>query len=329
MRFSRWSVVAVFAAFALLEGGLSPDHPGLKQATSWLVEQQIMTGGDWQVKNSCPPGGWAFEFVNTQYPDVDDSAMILSTLHRLSSNQTSGLECAMQRGMDWVLSMQSNSGGWAAFDRNNDLLILNRIPFADHEAMVDYPTADVTGGVLEAMGYFGFDKSHPRAAKGIAFLQGVQEPDGCWWGRWGVNYIYGTWRVLRGLINIGENPKAPYIQAALRWLKEHQNADGGWGETCESYTNPELRGQGPSTPSQTAWALMALMAGDGEDTPELRRGIQYLLNTQKPDGTWEELYFTGTGFPKHFFIRYHNYRVYFPLMALGQYLKRIEDRALP
>jgi squalene-hopene/tetraprenyl-beta-curcumene cyclase len=314
-------------ALALMEGGLPPDHPALKLATSWLVQQQIFTGGDWQVRNSCAPGGWAFEFVNTRYPDVDDSAVVLSTLHCLGSDQIEGLEDAKQRGMDWVLSMQSSSGGWAAFDRDNHMVILNRIPFADQEAMVDDPSADVTGRVLEAMGYLGFDKSHPRAAKGIEFLRTLQEPDGCWWGRWGVNYIYGTWGVLRGLINIGEDPKAPCIQAALRWLKGCQNDDGGWGETCESYARPEFRGQGPSTPSQTAWALMALMAGGEEESTAVRQGIQYLLNTQKPDGSWEERYFTGTGFPKHFFIRYHNYRNCFPLMALGQYLRKLKDHS--
>jgi squalene-hopene/tetraprenyl-beta-curcumene cyclase len=313
-------------ALALLEAGLPPDHPALKRAASWLVSQQIMTGGDWQVKNCCTPGGWAFEFVNTQYPDVDDSAVVLTTLHRLSSDHSNGVESAKQKGMEWVLNMQSNSGGWAAFDRNNDMVILNRIPFADHGAMVDYPTADVSGRVLEAMGYLGFDKSHPQAAKGIQFLRELQEPDGCWWGRWGVNYIYGTWGVLRGLISIGENPKAPWIQAAVKWLKEHQNDDGGWGETCESYANPELRGQGPSTPSQTAWALMALLVAGEENSPEVHRGIQHLLNTQKPDGAWEELHFTGTGFPEHFFIRYHNYRNCFPLMALGQYLSKVEEK---
>jgi squalene-hopene/tetraprenyl-beta-curcumene cyclase len=314
-------------ALALLEGGLSPDHPALKQVTSWLVRQQIFSGGDWQVKNCCPPGGWAFEFVNTQYPDVDDSAVILSTLQRLSSNQTDGIEHAMQRGMDWVLSMQSSCGGWAAFDRDNHMVMLNRIPFADTEAMIDEATADVTGRVLEAMGYFGLDKSYPQAKQGIQFLKDLQEPDGCWWGRWGVNYIYGTWGVLRGLIWIGEDPQAPWIQAAIGWLKEHQNDDGGWGETCESYAKPELRGQGPSTASQTAWALMGLMAGGEDDSHEVRRGIQYLINTQRPDGTWEELFFTGTGFPKHFFIRYHNYRNCFPLMALGQYLQKLESLA--
>lgn len=308
---------------ALLEGGLPAGHPALQKAGAWLVGKQVLTGGDWQVKNCCPPGGWAFEFVNTQYPDVDDSAVVLNALHRLGSCGQCDVSEALRRGMNWVLSMQSSNGGWAAFDRDNDMMILNRIPFADQEAMVDNASADVTGRVLEAMGQFGYPRTHPRAAAGIQFLKDQQEPDGCWWGRWGVNYIYGTWCAMRGLIGIGEDPRAPYIQAALRWVKEHQNQDGGWGETCESYADPGLRGQGPSTPSQTAWALMTLLAGGEEGSQEVDRGIQYLLNTQKPDGTWNEEYFTGTGFPRHFYIRYHNYRNCFPLMALGQYLRKV------
>lgn len=315
-------------ALALFEAGCPKEHPALQKAISWLVGKQVLCGGDWQVKNCCPPGGWAFEFVNNQYPDVDDSAVVLNALQRIGSPSIEGLECAKKRGMEWVLSMQSTNGGWAAFDRNNDMLILNRIPFADQEAMVDYATADVTGRVLEAMGYMGYDRSHPRAVKGIDFLKNLQEPDGCWWGRWGVNYIYGTWCVVRGLVMIGEDPRAPYLQATVRWLKEHQNEDGGWGETCASYAHPELRGQGPSTASQTAWALMALLALGEAQSPEVRRGVQYLLNTQKSDGTWEELYFTGTGFPNHFYIRYHNYRNCFPLMALGQYMRK-SKRAEP
>ncbi len=313
-------------ALALMESGMPPTHPTLQRVQQWLIQRQVKTGGDWQVKNCCPPGGWAFEFVNTQYPDVDDSAVVLSALHRLGSTPCAGLEESKSRGMEWVLSMQSSCGGWAAFDRDNTMTILNRIPFADQEAMVDYPTADVTGRVLEAMGYYGYQRSHPRAQKAIRFLKDLQEPDGCWWGRWGVNYIYGTWSVLRGLIGIGEDPKLPYIQAALQWVKDHQNPDGGWGETCESYCRPELRGQGPSTPSQTAWAVMALLAGGEHGSPEVRKGVQYLLRNQQPDGTWEEIHFTGTGFPNHFYIRYHNYRNCFPLMALGQYLQTLRDR---
>lgn len=311
---------------ALHEAAIPADHPALQKAARWLVENQVLTGGDWQVKNDFPPGGWAFEFVNTHYPDIDDSAVILYTLQRLSNCPCDGLLHAKTRGMEWCLSMQSTSGGWAAFDKDNTMVILNRIPFADQEAMVDYPTADVTARMLEAMGHFGYDRSHPRARRAIRFLRRLQESDGSWWGRWGVNYIYGTWGVLRGLISIGEDPSSPYIQAAVGWLKEHQNADGGWGEACESYARPELRGQGPSTASQTAWALMGLLAAGQARSPEVVRGVRYLLETQQPDGTWEELYFTGTGFPNHFYIRYHNYRNCFPLMALGQYVRALKGQ---
>ncbi len=308
---------------ALLDAGISPEDPALEKAANWLAQNQVLTGGDWQVKNNAPPGGWAFEFYNTHYPDVDDSAVVLSALNRFDPDKVEGLEQAKVRGMEWCLSMQSSSGGWAAFDKDNTLVILNRIPFADQEAMVDYPTVDVTGRVLEAMVYLGYDRRHPRAQKGIRFVKELQETDGAWWGRWGVNYVYGTWSVLKGLIAIGEDPKSAYIRAAVRWLKDHQNPDGGWGETCETYEKPELCGQGPSTPSQTAWALMALIACGEEKSPEVSRGVQYLIRTQRADGTWEELYFTGTGFPKHFYIRYHNYRNCFPLMALGHYLRAL------
>lgn len=311
-------------ALAFLEAGVPPEHPHLIKATEWLIRNQVTTGGDWQIKNPSPPGGWAFEFTNNFYPDVDDSAVVLQTLYRMRSSGCAGIESAMERGMAWCLSMQGSTGGWAAFDKDNELVILNRIPFADQEAMVDFATADVTGRMLEAMGLFGFDRSHHRAEKGIRFLKDRQEADGAWWGRWGVNYIYGTWSALRGLVGIGEDPKAPYIQAAVHWIKQHQNGDGGWGETCRSYEDPALRGQGPSTPSQTAWALMALLVCGEYDSPEVRKGVQYLLRTQRPDGTWDEKEFTGTGFPKHFFIRYHNYRNCFPLMALGQYLHWIK-----
>ena len=308
---------------ALMEAGYPPQHSAIRKAILWLASKQITTGGDWQVKANCPPGGWAFEFVNTHYPDVDDTAVVLMALQRAGSDGFDGLEQAWRRGMEWCLGMQSTSGGWGAFDRDNDMLILNRIPFADQEAMVDYPTVDVTGRVLEAMSHCGYIRSHPQAQKAIRFIRNNQEPDGSWWGRWGVNHIYGTWSALRGLIAIGEDPGAAYIQAAVRWLKDHQNADGGWGETCESYKNPAMRGRGPSTASQTAWALMGLIVCGEENSPEVRKGIEYLVDTQRVDGTWEEKYYTGTGFPNHFYIRYHNYRNCFPLMALGQYLRKL------
>ncbi len=310
-------------ALALKEAGVPAGHPALRKAVRWLMNKQITEGGDWQVKNCCLPGGWAFEFVNNRYPDVDDSAVVLMALHRMRLESDDAMECVIKRGMDWCISMQSSNGGWAAFDRDNVMTILNRIPFADHEAMVDDPSVDVSGRVLEAMGLMGFKSSYPVARRGIRFIRGLQEKDGSWWGRWGVNYIYGTWSVLRGLVSIGEDPKSDYIQKAVRWLKDHQKPDGSWGETCESYSDGSLRGKGESTPSQTAWALMGLLVCGEEDSPEVRKGIDYLIKTQQPDGTWEEKHFTGTGFPRHFYILYQNYRNCFPLMALGQYLQRI------
>lgn len=314
-------------ALAMLEAGVPPENPVLEKSARWLMVQQILTGGDWQVKNSCRPGGWAFEFFNSWYPDVDDSAVVLNALKRFSPQRCEGLEATMKRGLEWCISMQSTNGGWAAFDRDNGMEILNRIPFADQEAMVDPPTADVSGRMLEAMGTFGYDRTHPVARKALKFVKGLQEKDGSWWGRWGVNYIYGTWSVLRGLACIGEDLDSRCVQNAVNWLKCVQNPDGGWGETCDSYKYPELRGQGPSTPSQTAWAIMGLLAGGEGNSPEVSKGVQYLVRTQKADGTWDEIWFTGTGFPKHFYIRYHNYRNCFPLMALGQYMRELKEKA--
>jgi squalene-hopene/tetraprenyl-beta-curcumene cyclase len=311
-------------SMALMDAGIPSTHPAVHKATGWLLKHQITSGGDWQVKNDCEPGGWAFEFVNNFYPDVDDSAVILSVLGRLEPEQHEGLEVSKTRGLKWCVSMQSTCGGWAAFDRDNTMMVLNRIPFGDHEAMVDYPTADITGRLLDTMAAYGYDRTHLRVQKAIRFIRELQEPDGCWWGRWGVNYIYGTWCVLRGLAAIGEDPRSRYIQAAVQWLKEHQNPDGGWGETCESYERPELRGQGESTPSQTAWALMALLDGGEERSEAVERGVDYLMRSQQPDGAWKELHFTGTGFPKNFYIRYDNYRNCFPLMALGRYYHKVK-----
>lgn len=307
---------------ALLDSGLPKDHPAFVKATEWLLAKQIMVEGDWKVKNrNLEPGGWAFEFQNNWYPDVDDTAVVLMALKRMWMDGDPAEDHRIQKGLNWALGMQSSNGGWGAFDVNNDKEILNRIPWADLEANLDPPTADLTGRVLELMGHFGMGKEHPAAEAGIRFLRRKQEPDGPWWGRWGVNYIYGTWCVLCGLAAIGEDMNRPYVRRAVRWLKEHQNWDGGWGETCESYRKPELRGVGPSTPSQTAWAIMGLLAAGESHSPQVARGIQYLLSQQEEDGTWSEAYFTGTGFPKYFMIRYHNYSNCFPLMALGRYCR--------
>ncbi len=306
---------------ALAASGLKGNHPAVKKSCQWLLGKQIFQRGDWSIKNPyLASGGWAFEFHNNWYPDIDDSAVVLMAL-------AEGLQdhrrhrTAIDRGIAWCVGMQSSNGGFAAFDTDNTKAWLNAIPFADLKALIDPPTEDVTGRVLEMMGLFGYNKEHEIAARAMAYLQEVQEPDGAWYGRWGVNYIYGTWSVLCGLQSIGEDMSSPYIRRAAAWLQEHQNEDGGWGETCASYKYPELRGQGPSTASQTAWALLGLMAAGEAASTAVAKGISYLIRTQKPSGRWDEPYFTGTGFPQHFMIRYHLYRDYFPLMALGNYLK--------
>jgi squalene-hopene/tetraprenyl-beta-curcumene cyclase len=223
--------------------------------------------------------------------------------------------------------MQSRDGGWGAFDTDNTAAFLNRIPFADMEAMIDPPTEDLTGRLLHLMGTIGYGPDFGRARRAIDLLRRTQRPDGSWWGRWGVNFIYGTWCALAGLAAIGEDCRAAWIRRAVEWLVARQNADGGWGETVASYDDERLAGRGESTPSQTAWALLGLLAADGPRSPAVERGIDFLVRTQGTDGTWQERLFTGTGFPRHFYLRYHLYRHYFPLMALGQYVERTKARA--
>ena len=309
---------------ALLDSGLPSNDPALVKAGEWIVSKQVIKRGDWQVKNSdAEPGGWAFEFYNELYPDTDDTAEILLFLNRvrLTDNRWKLSEC--ERAMNWLLSMQSKDGGWGAFDLNNDKQVLNEVPFADHKALLDPPTVDVTSRILWMLAKWGFKKEHPQVQRAIEFVKQRQEIDGCWFGRWGVNYIYGTFLALNGLCAIGENMKTPFIKKAVRWLEDHQNEDGGWGETCQSYKEPSLRGRGQSTASQTAWALMGLIAADEAQTLVAEHGAQYLIETQKEtgdfSGSWWEDEFTGTGFPIHFFIKYHMYQHFFPLMALSRY----------
>ena len=303
---------------AMLDAGLPPDHPALRRAADWLIDNQIFVPGDWSVYNpDLDPGGWAFEFANDWYPDVDDSAVILMVLRRLAFADRTRADRAIARGMNWTLGMQCEGGGYAAFDTDNDAHFLNEIPFADMKAMIDPPTEDLTGRVLELMGNAGFDLDYSRARRARDFLLRTQRADGSWWGRWGSNFIYGTWSALLGLRAIGEDVDAPYLRRAVAWLERHQNADGGWGETLSSYDDESLAGKGPSTPSQTAWAIMGLLAGQRGVSAAVERGVRYLTATQR-DGTWDEQPFTGTGFPGHFYLRYTMYREYFPLMALGQ-----------
>lgn len=322
------------AANALLDSGLPPDHPALVKAGEWIINKQVVKRGDWQVKNpGAEPGGWAFEFYNELYPDTDDTAEILLFLNRteIADNRWKLSEC--HRAINWLLSMQCKSGGWGAFDVDNDKEVLNEIPFADHKALLDPPTVDVTGRILWMLSKWGFKKQHPQVQRAIQFVKERQEIDGCWFGRWGVNYIYGTFLALNGLCAIGEDMKAPFSRKAVRWLEGHQNEDGGWGETCQSYQEPSLRGRGKSTASQTAWALLGLIAADEAENPAVERGVRYLIKTQKDSGdfsgSWWEDEFTGTGFPIHFFIKYHMYQHFFPLMALSRYRQATTTRRQP
>ena len=314
------------ACNALLDSGLPADHPALVKAATWILKKQVVKPGDWKVKNPHnEPGGWAFEFYNELYPDCDDTAELLIALDRIpiSDHRWKLAEC--QRALTWLLSMQSTNGGWAAFDKDNDKEILNEIPFADHKALLDPPTVDVTGRVLWLLGRLGFKQNHPQVKKALEFIKSEQEIDGCWFGRWGVNYIYGTFLVLNGIRAIGENMNQPLVRKAVRWLASHQNEDGGWGETCQSYAEPSLRGRGTSTASQTAWAVLGLLAANEEKSPEMEKGIHFLLKIQNRDGSWWEEEFTGTGFPQHFYIKYHMYEYFFPLMALSRYRNAVRQ----
>jgi squalene-hopene/tetraprenyl-beta-curcumene cyclase len=309
-----------YAVFALGEAGVPPTDPRMVKAADWTLQKQVRNYGDWAVKNKKgKPGGWYFEFNNEFYPDVDDSAMVALGLSKVEHPNGRYQRESVQRAIDWILTMQCKNGGWASFDKDNDRMVFQHIPFADHNAMLDPATVDITGRILEMLATYGYDKSHPAVKKAIKFIRREQEPDGAWFGRWGVNYIYGTMLVLRGLEAIGVDHHEPYVQQAAEWLRMIQNPDGGWGESCASYEDPNLKGVGPSTPSQTAWAVMGLLAANDTRSESVAKGIAYLLKTQRTDGAWDEPYFTGTGFPCVFYLRYHLYRDYFPLIALNAY----------
>jgi squalene-hopene/tetraprenyl-beta-curcumene cyclase len=311
-----------YAMFALEESGVPPNDPRLVKSADWILQKQVRTPGDWKVKNKHgQPGGWYFEFNNEFYPDVDDTAMVCLALSQVEHPNGRYQQESAQRAIDWVFSMQCRNGGWASFDKDNDRMVFQYVPFADHNAMLDPATVDVTGRVLEMLAAYGYDKNHPGVQKAVDFLRHEQEPDGSWFGRWGVNYIYGTMLSLRGLEAIGVDHHEPYIQQAAEWLRMVQNADGGWGESCASYDDPNLKGVGASTPSQTAWAIMGLLAARDTRSDSVARGIAYLLRTQRKDGSWDEPYCTGTGFPQVFYLAYHLYRQYFPLIALTNYSK--------
>jgi squalene-hopene/tetraprenyl-beta-curcumene cyclase len=334
------------ALLALQDCGRShEDSRAMSEAVEWVLDQQIFVRGDWRVRvRHAKPGGWAFERANIHYPDIDDTAVVLIVLARLRDRyrDRDRLEAAIAAGRDWMLAMQSSNGGWAAFDKDNDFSLLTKLPFCDFGETLDPPSADVTAHVLEALGWLGVERSHPAIVRGYAYLRGEQEADGSWFGRWGVNYIYGTAAVLPALAAIGEDMRQPWIRRAADWIVAHQNPDGGWGETCASYMDDSLRGKGESTASQTGWALMALLAlRDESYRAPVEKGVRFLGEGQR-GGTWDERQYTGTGFPGYglgahkdgveraaraiqgnelargFMINYNLYRHYFPLMALGR-----------
>jgi squalene-hopene/tetraprenyl-beta-curcumene cyclase len=311
----------------LADAGESGDSEVVETAVRWLLDREVRRAGDWsKTVRGVEPGGWFFEYRNAFYPDIDDTAMVLIALARTGHSLSSAAQPAVHRAINWLSAMQNSNGGWGAFDRNIENRVLEKVPFADHNAMLDPACPDISARVLEALSHFGFRVGQPPVDRAVEFIASRQEETGAWFGRWGVNYVYGTWQVLVGLAAVGFDMHAPMARRAVRWLKDVQNADGGWGESCESYDDPSTAGQGESTASQTAWALLGLLASGDGDSAEVRAGVEYLVGTQDADGGWVEEPFTGTGFPRVFYLKYHMYSVYFPLMALGRYLAAIGSR---
>jgi squalene-hopene/tetraprenyl-beta-curcumene cyclase len=308
------------AAYALGESGLVPQQ-ALARAADWLLTKEVRRKGDWTVKRpEVEPSGWYFEFANEFYPDIDDTAQVLLALARARGSDAAKQDECMQRAVKWLLAMQSKDGGWAAFDVDNNWEFLSAVPFADHNAMLDPTCPDITGRVIEGLIACGVKQDHPAIRRGVEYLKRTQEADGSWYGRWGVNYVYGTFLALRGLEAAGESDREAYILRAGEWLRSTQNADGGWGESCASYDQQTFVAA-PSAPSQTAWAILGLLAGGDTNSHSVQKGIEYLIERQKADGGWNESLSTGTGFPRVFYLQYHLYRNSFPVLALASYLK--------
>ncbi len=308
------------AMYALAEAGVSTGD-SLRRAADWLLSKEVRRKGDWSVKRpNTEPSGWYFEFANEFNPDIDDSAMVMLGLAHAQASDPEAQAACHDRALKWMLAMQSKDGGWAAFDADNNWQFLSQVPFADHNAMLDPSCADITGRVLEALCAHDLDRNHRAVRRGIDYLVRTQEPDGSWYGRWGVAYIYGTCFALRGLRAAGEDDREVHVLRAGEWLRSIQNADGGWGESCASYDNGVFT-PAESTPSQTAWAVLGLLAGGDTTSQSVHKGVEYLLRTQRSNGSWHEELATGTGFPKVFYLNYHLYRLYFPLLALAEYAK--------
>lgn len=315
------------SVMALREAGLAPEDPALVTAGNWLLDQQILAKkGDWAVRRpKVKPGGWPFEFINDNYPDIDDTAIVLIALNQLNLPDDKRRKQALTKGFRWMVKMQCKNGGWAAFDAENTKTWVTKIPFSDFGWVNDPPTEDVTGHVLESLGGFGYDDAWDVISRAVDFLKKKQEPDGSFFGRWGANYIYGIGSVVPGLKAIHYDVGQRWVQRSLDWLEKHQNPDGGWGESCDSYVDPSQRGVGPSTASQTAWALMGLIAGDRAESESVTKGVNYLVVNQNSEGGWDEPEFTGTGFPGDFYINYTLYRDVFPLLALARYQKVVKE----
>jgi len=306
------------AVIALAESGHRRDDEVIVRGAGWLLGEQILARGDWAIRRpDLEPGGWAFEFANANYPDIDDTAEVVLALDAVEHPQRQRVEQAIERGAQWLVGMQSADGGWGAFDADNCQWLIRDLPFCDFGEVIDPPSADVTAHSVEMLAALGRADSEP-GRRGVAWLLNSQEPDGSWFGRWGVNYVYGTGAAVPALVAAGIPRGHESIRHAVHWLERHQNDDGGWGEDRRSYDDPGWSGQGPSTASQTAWALLALDAA-GERSPAVEHGVRWLVRTQRPDGTWDEPQYTGTGFPGDFYINYHLYRLVFPVMALGRY----------
>jgi squalene-hopene/tetraprenyl-beta-curcumene cyclase len=308
------------ASYALGDSGLAPDQ-ALRRSADWLLTKEVQRKGDWAVKRpNIEPSGWYFEFANEFYPDIDDTAQVLLALARARASNRAQQEACVRRAVNWLLAMQSGDGGWAAFDVDNNWKSLSYVPFADHNAMLDPTCPDITGRVLEGLIASGVERVHPAIRRGVEYLKRSQEADGSWYGRWGVDYIYGTFLALRGLRAACESDREAYILRAGEWLRSIQNADGGWGESCASYENHTFVAA-PSSPSQTAWAILGLLAGGDTTSNSLHKGIEYLIEMQRADGGWDEELSTGTGFPGVFYLKYHLYRNSFPVLAMSSYLK--------
>ncbi|GAB2674691.1 squalene--hopene cyclase [Saccharopolyspora gloriosae] len=313
----------VLSVQALRDAGLAADHPALRCAADYLLAEEVRVTGDWAVRRpNLAPGGWAFEFENDGYPDTDDTAVALLALNRVEHTKPVAVRRALDRGVHWLRGMQSRDGGWGAFDADNTGTLVTRLPFCDFGEVIDPPSADVTAHVVEALAALGH-RDDPVVRAGVRWLLENQEADGSWFGRWGANHLYGTGAAVPALVEAGLPASHPALRRAARWLEQHQNSDGGWGEDMRSYTDARWIGVGTSTASQTGWALMALLAVGAHTGEAVRNGVEFLATTQRPDGTWDEPHYTGTGFPGDFLINYHLYRLIFPLTALGRYERAV------